>query len=1192
MRSVSLDYQSYEFNRPLPYCEPNGSVFDPNLHFALRTCTFHVEEATHGYVVFRFTYSGNVDYLSVCFIPQNGQTISVSATQNGLYLPSSASVPVNFKILDVSNPQPGPSTFYVVVNSSGITDTIDVNVNVGTYGTPPSDVNVTINYGNENNTCVNPIYSYVTGLHVYSPYDAQGLISKLRTILYSFTPIINWGINTVVYNSGLLNNPALPWYYGYGDYVYKVGGPFDRAYGYYVYYHIWKNSFSSHIHQDLIRVGPQWWIQDPTNEPYHANCVNPIMTDLGLIKVIYLGSTLDKPKQYRYYMGYDSTSSVQSNNEVFTIWDWNTRVNYPLIGSQHALLKLRGGIIEGYRFVDGYASAYQYDYNPYGDIGMAALDVLNFDATTLMPIVLDVCAGLILAAVLSQGVGGLSSGGGSLPCPPPTTQGGNSLPSQNIPINPGTIIGVDGGCTPPAHGGNSGAAANVLVWICIYALAAVLAIAVLAFLVLLFSALIRWIFGFRKDIYEDCLNIRHFFCDTPYVSGNTNTTLFRNLGLSNVYYGFHNDGCYFYNQIGGRVTSKTQNYIPAGWYYQTPSGPVTGQQWATLPDVPTLVTDFDKLTILCYTSGKPLPFCGGRTIYYNIEYTHTITVKEQECCDLELCRDIVITIPSGTTWSCVSQEDANNQALLLFNYEIEYALTHHVAIALPSSAYGDMYTRFTHELKIENNPTYASVIYDARISTTPRVGMKLYYDGYGCTLAMDGYYAVTGDTTNTPYRTFYHTTNGIIDNIQTMATLTSTTTNLNNPILTNNLEYSSNWYLTEADSSTLTTWSNVLVNERHFNPNVLYTGYTYTTNTIPPVSHSYTLKKGFIKTPITYDNFQLYTNFNTTTYSEAPYGWYKPLIEWMYEPNFLYTPQGRTLSINVTEMCGYIDGTTGTRGVYITCLDSNNVPTGPDIQLYVTIKLFDSSGGLLNSPGTQCIFVQGQSTQFFPLVIPRNSDINSIIITSIITNGPSTTSYVAGTTKACTIKICNQTWLTYDLDTTYYNNGDPIPEITDDTTWSNLSTGAWSYFNNSSSNNSTYGKLYNWYAVNDPRGLAPRGWHIPSEDEFAVLSSCLGGDAISGGKLKEIGTIHWSFPNTGANNLSNFYSVPGGIRLVPQSQPQPTSFMGLTTYANYWTNRQSAVDLAYYRYCSWNTSSFVSSSQTIKSGMSVRCIKD
>jgi len=86
-----------------------------------------------------------------------------------------------------------------------------------------------------------------------------------------------------------------------------------------------------------------------------------------------------------------------------------------------------------------------------------------------------------------------------------------------------------------------------------------------------------------------------------------------------------------------------------------------------------------------------------------------------------------------------------------------------------------------------------------------------------------------------------------------------------------------------------------------------------------------------------------------------------------------------------------------------------------------------------------------------------------------------------------TVKIANQIWMSKNLDVDCYANGDKIPEVQNPEEWDSLKTGAWCYFNNDSTNKERKGKLYNWYAVNDPRGLAPEGYHIPSIDEWSQL---------------------------------------------------------------------------------------------------------
>ena len=130
-----------------------------------------------------------------------------------------------------------------------------------------------------------------------------------------------------------------------------------------------------------------------------------------------------------------------------------------------------------------------------------------------------------------------------------------------------------------------------------------------------------------------------------------------------------------------------------------------------------------------------------------------------------------------------------------------------------------------------------------------------------------------------------------------------------------------------------------------------------------------------------------------------------------------------------------------------------------------------------------------------------------------------------------TINIGTQKWMKENLNVPKYRNGDLIPKVTDPNVWVSLSSGAWCWYNNDSATYaSTYGRLYNWYAVNDSRGLAPIGFHIASDDEWTTLITYLGGTTIAGGAMKETGFLHWQSPNTNATNSSGFTGLPGGYR--------------------------------------------------------------
>ncbi len=124
------------------------------------------------------------------------------------------------------------------------------------------------------------------------------------------------------------------------------------------------------------------------------------------------------------------------------------------------------------------------------------------------------------------------------------------------------------------------------------------------------------------------------------------------------------------------------------------------------------------------------------------------------------------------------------------------------------------------------------------------------------------------------------------------------------------------------------------------------------------------------------------------------------------------------------------------------------------------------------------------------------------------------------------VKIGTQTWLSENLKTTKFNDGTPIPLVTDNNEWKNLATPGYCWYgNDEATHKNVYGALYNWHAVSTGK-LCPKGWHVPSSDEIDVLDIFIGNDV--GGKLKETGTTHWRAPNTGANDQYGFRALPGG----------------------------------------------------------------
>ena len=185
-----------------------------------------------------------------------------------------------------------------------------------------------------------------------------------------------------------------------------------------------------------------------------------------------------------------------------------------------------------------------------------------------------------------------------------------------------------------------------------------------------------------------------------------------------------------------------------------------------------------------------------------------------------------------------------------------------------------------------------------------------------------------------------------------------------------------------------------------------------------------------------------------------------------------------------------------------------------------------------------------------------------------------------------TVKIGKQVWTKYNLNVSTYRNGDMIPEVKDPTEWAQLNTGAWCYYNNDPENGEIYGKLYNWYAVNDPRGLAPAGYHVPLDNELSRLITYLGGENIAGGKLKEEGTLHWDSPNISATNSTGFTGIPGGYRNVIGT------FKNIGYNGYWWSSSEYITANAWYRFLYYYNGSANRINLSKTNGFSVRCIKD
>lgn len=186
-----------------------------------------------------------------------------------------------------------------------------------------------------------------------------------------------------------------------------------------------------------------------------------------------------------------------------------------------------------------------------------------------------------------------------------------------------------------------------------------------------------------------------------------------------------------------------------------------------------------------------------------------------------------------------------------------------------------------------------------------------------------------------------------------------------------------------------------------------------------------------------------------------------------------------------------------------------------------------------------------------------------------------------------TIVIGTQTWMKQSLKVTHYQNGAPIPSISDDNQWLTTKSGAMCDYANSSENANIYGKIYNYYAVKDLNKICPLGWHVPSDKEWNTLVEFLGGAETAGGALKS--TNIWDLPNTGANDISGFSALPSGGR-----SGYDGTFSNLKKTGFYWSSTEDGNNGAWIRILSNSNASVVrgNGNSTMNDGFCIRCIKD
>jgi uncharacterized protein (TIGR02145 family) len=243
-------------------------------------------------------------------------------------------------------------------------------------------------------------------------------------------------------------------------------------------------------------------------------------------------------------------------------------------------------------------------------------------------------------------------------------------------------------------------------------------------------------------------------------------------------------------------------------------------------------------------------------------------------------------------------------------------------------------------------------------------------------------------------------------------------------------------------------------------------------------------------------------------------------------------------------------------------------PTGGNSGLYISVFLINN-----NLPNNLKLIMKSKSL--------------SITITCILIINAST-AQIAGKDSSIynTVKIGTQEWMTEDLNVSHFRNGDSIPEVESPDSWkvaSEKGKPAWCFYQDNPIQGGNYHRLYNWYAVNDPRGLAPVGWRIPTDSEWEVIQTYLGGVNLAGDKMKS--SSGWASNGNGTNE-SGFTGFPGGFR----DDEGPFKEIGKCGF--WWSSSESIPNNAWSRYLYYSSGEISTANTNKGSGYFVRCIKN
>jgi len=786
-----------------------------NYRWANKTAQLNLGNTDYGYVMFDISYTvtGTADIVGISFAGPD-MPVSYSTTLSGLFKPL-----VDGTYLKLTA---GVTTrIYAIVNATKKSNLLPITLTVGRRGSLPSNVTVNIQY---NCTDVGPLYSYLCGLHVYSPYDAANT-PTLQTYLYSYTPIGSWANNTELYASPNFTQPAYPYYYSYGSNVYKVGDELERSFGEKKYIYVEKKWALGKTRVYNRIEGPQSWKGRDRNGFTTQNFVYPTMNNIGRLRQILPAASLSQPSSYRYYLGADS--NAQSAADFFTQFDFNNRQVHTVTGYVHALQRLSRGFASGY-----YKDLKFQDWDKFAVtvalLGLAVYDFLyvGFDATGWGKI----ATSLARFDVWINSTATKSAGSNLF---------GNIFGPFSVPL--------------------------IKIFIIVAA----------AYAIYLLTR------STRETIEEPLITLKYRYANTPYL--NNGTRLYTNTGLTTYISEYYCDGIYFYNQLTGSIISNKEisyslnalldlDPLQKGLAYSIA---------ADQPDSGSVIFDFSKLLALPYCSGKPDTVSSTNT---NIDQSVSFPPLNLGGDLLTYPASVTISLPEGSIVTTGSQADANAEALQYLNQLTgSYVSGSYGTPKTGSAAFG---AYFTHEIKVESTPNTGSVFFDNTNGAGLTVGKSLYYDIGGFQKVFNGYYAADSGSVSpySNYRTFFKTVNGAVTDILAMGssgatTVTSVINSATYPVQTSNQNYTSDWYWYQPSYNELSADIPYVTN-LYVNPNSLYTtsslksGFLlpntssfYTYDSISSTSSYTEATPGFYYAFTSYENGYMFAYSTATTIS-------------------------------------------------------------------------------------------------------------------------------------------------------------------------------------------------------------------------------------------------------------------------------------------------------------------------------------